>query len=466
MKTSTTSHNTGSDGNFYCLHGDIGGTTGACSCLSCDPGYSGTHCETANACTVGHTGAGGTIDCGNNGTATGSTGNCTCTCATGFNGVLCGVVDNSQDLIDTTLALEEKTNELTTCNSTKNDCLLDVANSLATVLAEKEMLLGETIVLRNNLTMSEGEKNVLQTEKDRLANETTILLNNLTQVETERDQCVREKTAASVGFTNLTLQLAAERANCSLAITTLVNEHATIVEGQNNTIVELQHQLKELERQVTEKEDEKTSLKNEKAMLDERFQTTVQEKNTTIVELQHQLKELERQLAVEKENEEEKEETRTTTTSASTFMPTTESPALLQPQTPSTPSSSAVSCGFIECDALLIQRTGFDSTTMTLFGFGFFIYAMVISLAVVVLVCLRRRANNSFEKDLESFGVTKVKPAMIAKKKQSNERMLERLGDGGDGGEQVRQEENRASRRRSRQGVASIGGGGGGSQHI
>ena len=91
---------------------------------------------------------------------------------------------------------------------------------------------------------------------------------------------------------------------------------------------------------------------------------------------------------------------------------------------------------------------------------------MVISLAVVVLVCLRRRANNSFEKDLESFGVTKVKPAMIAKKKQSNERMLERLGDGGDGGEQVRQEENRASRRRSRQGVASIGGGDGGSQHI
>ena len=145
---------------------------------------------------------------------------------------------------------------------------------------------------------------------------------------------------------------------------------------------------------------------------------------------------------------------------------TTESPALLQPKAPATPSSSATSCGFIECDAFLIQRTGFDSTTMMVFGFGFFIYAMVISLAVVVLVCLRRRANNSFEKDLESFGVTKVKPA-VAKKKQSNQRksnqrMLERLS----GVEKVRQEENRASRRRSRQGGAVFGSGDGGSQHI
>ena len=378
-------------------------------------------------------------------------------------------------------------NELREMNASRVDCVTQlntVVEEKTTLIATVNVLTGDKETLENMLQGNQSASTIKWNALNTTAHNLTLQLAQQVQQRTEclveRDQCVAEKTAVSVGFTNLTLQLAAERVNCSLAKNRLVNEHATIVEGKNNTVVELQHQLKELARQVTEKEDEKTNLKNEKAtlenekamlenekaMLDEHFQTTVQEKNTTIVDLQKQLKELERQLAVEKENEEEKEETRTTMASTSTSTTTTESPALLQPKAPATPSSSATSCGFIECDAFLIQRTGFDSTTMMVFGFGFFIYAMVISLAVVILACLRWKENTSFEKDLESFGVTKVKPTVAKKKqsnqKKSNQRMLERLS----GVEKVRQEENRASRRRSRQGGAVFGSGDGGSQHI
>jgi len=39
----------GSNGNFYCINGGtIGGTTGSCTCTSCNNGYSGTSCETSD----------------------------------------------------------------------------------------------------------------------------------------------------------------------------------------------------------------------------------------------------------------------------------------------------------------------------------------------------------------------------------------------------------------------------------
>jgi predicted outer membrane repeat protein len=41
-----TSTDDGSDGNFYCINGgDIGGTTGSCTCSSCKTGFSGRSCE-------------------------------------------------------------------------------------------------------------------------------------------------------------------------------------------------------------------------------------------------------------------------------------------------------------------------------------------------------------------------------------------------------------------------------------
>jgi len=90
----------GSDGHFYCINGGtIGGTTGGCTCTTCNTGYSGNNCEVADACaattTLADDGTDGNFYCINGGTATGNTGTgtCGCDCAAGYSGTNCEVAD-------------------------------------------------------------------------------------------------------------------------------------------------------------------------------------------------------------------------------------------------------------------------------------------------------------------------------------------------------------------------------------
>ena len=89
----------GTDGEFYCIHGGtIGGTTDSCTCTSCDTGYSGLSCQTPDACTASTNslkdGTDGVFYCINGGTIGGTTGSCTCTsCDTGYSGLSCQTPD-------------------------------------------------------------------------------------------------------------------------------------------------------------------------------------------------------------------------------------------------------------------------------------------------------------------------------------------------------------------------------------
>ena len=67
---STASYKDGSDGSFYCINGGtVGGTTGACTCSTCNAGYEGTSCQTAVLDTAALKAAVGT--CTGDGTCTG-----------------------------------------------------------------------------------------------------------------------------------------------------------------------------------------------------------------------------------------------------------------------------------------------------------------------------------------------------------------------------------------------------------
>lgn len=85
----------GANGMFWCANGGtIGGTTGSCTCTSCDPGYNGAHCQTPLQCTASSDpsddGSVGVFYCINGGTIGGVAGACTCTsCDTGFGGINC-----------------------------------------------------------------------------------------------------------------------------------------------------------------------------------------------------------------------------------------------------------------------------------------------------------------------------------------------------------------------------------------
>ena len=86
----------GSDGSIHCgEHGIVGGTTGSCTC-TCNPGWDGSGCETASACTNSSIstkdGSDGSIHCGEHGNVGGTTGSCTCTCEDGWEGSGCETV--------------------------------------------------------------------------------------------------------------------------------------------------------------------------------------------------------------------------------------------------------------------------------------------------------------------------------------------------------------------------------------
>lgn len=87
----------GGDGNFYCINGgDIGGTTNDCTCTSCDEGFAGTHCELAScqaSTNPEDDGSGSTVYCVN-GSPTGTSGSCSCECSSGFVGSGCATLQN------------------------------------------------------------------------------------------------------------------------------------------------------------------------------------------------------------------------------------------------------------------------------------------------------------------------------------------------------------------------------------
>ena len=99
--TSTDPSKDGADGSFYCINGGtVGGTagSGSCTCTSCNTGYEGASCQTASACTASAVstkdGSDGTFYCVNGGTVGGTTGSCTCTgCNAGYSGANCQVAD-------------------------------------------------------------------------------------------------------------------------------------------------------------------------------------------------------------------------------------------------------------------------------------------------------------------------------------------------------------------------------------
>ena len=68
---------------------------GTISCQQCNAGYTlnSGNCNTKSNCVVAGTGEAGTIDCGNGGSATGKTGDCSCTCLDGYTGIKCLVSD-------------------------------------------------------------------------------------------------------------------------------------------------------------------------------------------------------------------------------------------------------------------------------------------------------------------------------------------------------------------------------------
>ena len=91
---STDQSKDGSSGAFYCINGGTtGGITGSCTCTGCNTGYDGASCETAGSCSASDDpekdGSDGKFWCINGGIVGGTTTACTCTCQVGWGGLSC-----------------------------------------------------------------------------------------------------------------------------------------------------------------------------------------------------------------------------------------------------------------------------------------------------------------------------------------------------------------------------------------
>jgi hypothetical protein len=79
----SSSSDTGVDGNFYCVNGgSVAGTAGSCTCTGCNAGYTGANCASdVNECA--------SVPCQNGGTCVDGVSMFTCTCVTGWEGPTC-----------------------------------------------------------------------------------------------------------------------------------------------------------------------------------------------------------------------------------------------------------------------------------------------------------------------------------------------------------------------------------------
>ena len=97
-------------------------------------------------------------------------------------------------------------------------------------------------------------------------------------------------------------------------------------------------------------------------------------------------------------------------------------------------------------------QTGLDSCSMMVFGFGFFVYVISITLAMFCVVAnyiVRSRKKTSISSSQENGVSVKIAPAVVVAEKHSSQaRLMERLGT-------IPEADKRANRRRSR---LSIGG--------
>jgi hypothetical protein len=100
-----------------------------------------------------------------------------------------------------------------------------------------------------------------------------------------------------------------------------------------------------------------------------------------------------------------------------------------------------------ECDSLLVEKTGFSSSSMMVFGFGFFIYVMTVT--IVLLVVLLKRCKEKVAADASNqHQQQKSSSSSSSSNSGSMGRMAERIEQLQTQG--VDKGNDRASRRRSR----------------
>ena len=137
---------------------------------------------------------------------------------------------------------------------------------------------------------------------------------------------------------------------------------------------------------------------------------------------------------------------------------------------PSSSKQNEFECSIADCDALLVKRTGLDSGTMMVFGFGFFIYVVTMTFFLLVLLvkkwklqCDNHNPDTTAAVAVGGGSSVKVQPVVQQEKGDSQRRLTEKLS-GIDNNEEGNMRI--AHRRRSRHKVDILGAGSSSGHHL
>ena len=416
-------------GTIDCINGGSAtGVTGNCGC-SCPTGFSGTLCDILDACIVSNDGALNSINCLNGGNVQGVTGSCTCSCTVGFVGLTCDTEDTSHVIQETSTKLEETKLMLNTTKDALREVITEI-NKLkeqnTTLTIERVVLQGEKNVLQGEKNLLQEEKNALQEAKNTLQEEKNTLQGEKTSLIVERDTLQGEKNTFVVEKTSLTEDKFDLRGRLDVALL-----NSTTLQQQ---VEALRLTLADSKKKMAENEDaEKNKIDKDKAADNDKDKV----------------------VNVKNKNDGAKSSTTTQTTSTTT----TPTAATFTSPTPSSITSGETLME--QCDDLLVERTGLDSSSMMVFGFGFFVYVISMTLALLCFVgnyvvrtrrktALLQASTATATATAQHSGVSvKIAPAaaVVVEKHSSQTRLMERLGT-------VPDSEQRANRRRSRRPVA------------
>ena len=410
-----------------------------CTAVTCDSNRFDTNNDAVDGCEVGCAAiTGGTCD------------SCTTTLASGCTSILCdanrfdsdgdglsceegceltGVIDGTCTACsDTSTCTAFTMDEQQMNNSATEKSTLEV--SVQSLTSERDTLQGEKTSLTSERDTLQGEKTSLTVERDTLQGEKTSLTSERDTLQGEKTSLTAERDTLQGEKTSLTSErdtLQGEKTSLTSERDTLQGEKTSLTDERDTLRDSLQGDTLALATERDDLKSERDDLmadKNDLMTKRDALKTSLDEEKTATKALEEEIVTLKEKLAASATaapDSTSSDDSKGTTATTNDEISSSTSPSS---------TTTSLHCGMTECDALLVAQTGLDSTSMVVFGFGFFVYVVVLTFAMVVFL-LKRYMEQHKEQQKKKRGGAKVQPkhlsAAAANQSESQRRLAQQL---------------------------------------
>ena len=387
------------------------------------------------------------------------------------------------------------TRDRNTLHQEKNGLILQLETSesektildstITTLGNDKSDLENEKLVLEGTITTLENDKRILGNNKTKLLEDKSTLKSERDTCRSEKSQQLQDQTDALASCNSLkavvegardalTSQLSSVTAvkdQCIQDKTQQLQDQIAVLVTCNTLKNESIADLASCKKEKSDCSDNKTKLLAENILLQERLieaKKNISATNLLLTTANFELEKIQNELATEKaknknednESNESNESKKNNENNENNIQTNGDNIIPLV----TAPSSSNEQTLMEKCDALLVERVGFDSSFLMIVGFGFFIYIIVLSLILILIGCKKlynKDRVNRNEQTNEESGNVKIQPQNVKvteQRRQARDRLVRKISNVPtmDNNDIESVPIQRASRRRSRAGEVKI----------